>query len=56
MVMKDSDDQYCNLEEIVHKFNNYFANVGPSLAKTISQTNTTIISSSAPQQPMKSAQ
>ena len=56
MVMKDSDGQYYNLEEIVHRFNNYFANVGPSLAKTIPQTNTTLISSSAPQQPMKSAQ
>ena len=38
--MKDSDGQYSNLEEIVHKFNNYFANVGPSLAKKIPLTNT----------------
>ena len=38
MVMKDSDGQYSNLEEIVHKFNNYFANVGPSLANKIPQT------------------
>ena len=39
MVMKDSDGQYSNLEQIVQKFNNYFANVGSCLAKKIPQTN-----------------
>ena len=31
MVMKDSDGQYFNLKQIVHKFNNYFTNVGPAM-------------------------
>ena len=39
MVMKDSDGQYSNLEQMVQKFNNYFANVCSCLAKRIPQTN-----------------
>ena len=39
--MKDSSGSYSNPTQIATKFNNFFANVGPSLANKISPTQIT---------------
>ena len=39
--MKDSSGSYSNPTQIATKFNNFFANVGPSLATNISPTQIT---------------